>query len=249
MHLCVHASGGGTLLLGSTFKLLCIVSGAEINHEDDEGVTPLFHAAEMEYFECIDVLVTAGADCISTANFAATSRQWRTAELLLQHTDGQPSQTFLLGAITDVRLSTVAKSIQRGTWAAETDVVAALVVPVARRGDPRVEDIVEERWLGYIYTEDRLSDLVELLDLLYEVGMISMQTLGRQLEALDIDRQQTPTTLKNMCAWEIRRCVRGRQGEAYEQLGLPNLLVEFVAGQQIVERYKSLPSISWDEYE
>ena len=201
----------------------------------------------MENLECIDVLVTAGADCIYAADTAASKRQWRTVEVLLQNTDRQPSEKLLLSAITDVRLSIVAKCMQRGTWLEEGKVISALVVPVSRRGEPHTYDIIEEGYLDYIYTKDRLSDLEELLALLYETGYISAQTFGRQLRALKIDRRFEPTSLKNMCAWTVRRCVHKQQGEAYEQLGLPPMLVEFVAGQPFVERYKNLPPVDWGQ--
>lgn len=194
----------------------------------------------------MSLLVAHGADCIQPATTAAERRQWRTVELLLQQTDQAPDCDVLLRAICDVRLSLVALCIQRGVWPEESDIVAYLVCPVSRGGDLYHSDAVEEEWLAHIYTENRRSDLITMLDLLHETGLISSRTLHQQVNSLEEIREGRPLSLKCVSSSVIRRCVRKQGGEVYEQLGLPHTLVEFVACQHLVEQFQCIPPIKWD---
>ena len=121
-----------------------------------------------------------------------------------------------------------------------------LVSPVSRQGDLYHNDAVEEEWVAHVYTDSRLNDLREMLDLLHETGLISARLLNQQIESLGVIKEGRPLSLKSMCSSVVRRSVRKLGGEIYEQLGLPQALVEFVACQHLVEQFDCIPPINWD---
>lgn len=209
---------------------------------DDSDRTPLLLAADNEQMACVDVLLTAGAPCLPDADCSALQHQWRVAEVLLQRCDSAPSEKLLLAAIMDVRLSVVALALHRGVWPEESDVVSALVCPVARRGDLRYGDAVDAKWLQHIYTDSRLTDLLELLYMLYSTGVVSARTLYTQLGTL-VPARYSPRPIADGCTAVIRRCVR----QGFRELPLPPILLARVRGEQLMQQYGSIPPICWED--
>lgn len=76
---------------------LLIRAGAPVNIQDEEGMTPLHHAAHNGYAECAEVLLKAGADANATNAAGQTARdlavaggQTRIAEVLRKRSADEP---------------------------------------------------------------------------------------------------------------------------------------------------------------